>query len=180
MKKLITLLCMGVIFVLPFSVKAEDVPGGKVHWECPPSCKVAGNKCQTVCSLSISADVDIEIDTIAGTIIKGDDIVQTKVEPAKGWEYVPLDGNDITFTANPPMKGKSMNVAKITFEYPRDIEDCSINFRAEMYGDAKTDLPKDDPAPTGASLPIVLLVSAVGVAGVLYFVSKKNTKMHRI
>lgn len=183
MKRLITLFCMGVVVLMPFVVKAADtdVPGGEVIWDCPKSCKVNGkDKCQTTCSLAVKANVDISIDTITGTITKNSDVVQTNVEVADGWKYNSL-GDNVTFTANPAKVGKKIDVAKITFEYDRDIKDCSITFTSEVNGDeSSVDLPTDNNAPTGASLPIILLLSAVGVAGVLYFVSKKNTKMHRI
>ena len=178
MKKLIALVGLSLAVILPFGVKA--VGKGEVKWVCPDSCTTtAGDKCQTVCNLSIVADQDLEIGEISGTIKTGEGIVLKDVKLEDGWSKL-VAGNDVTFNADPAKVGKDIKVGSLTFEYGKDIADCSIYFESELYPKAAGKLPKDENEPTGAALPIVLLVSAVGVAGIFYYVSKKNAKMHEI
>ena len=176
MKKLVALVGLGIAAILPFSVRAT---GGKVNWVCPDTCTVAGgDKCQTTCKLSLEADAEITVGEISGSLVTGEGITRTEIKLADGWTKTEV-GNDFTFKADPAKKGKNIDIASITFEYAQGT-DCSIKFKSEMFKVAEKKLPKEENAKTGATLPIVLLVSAVGVAGVFYYVSKKNTKMHEI
>ena len=71
------------------------------------------------------------------------------------------------------------------FKYPSTLTelDCSATINGvtiKTTTETTTETKETTNPSTGASLPVVILASGAAVAGVVYYVSKRNTKMYKI
>lgn len=184
MKKFWGIVAIMSILLLPMVANAREI---KVNFDCDDSCVDSGGKCLQTCRLSLEkAESDI---IEANWALNGELQLMENNEPTNKitvddikaddrWDLVRVE-NNLTFRAkNDISSGTKVEIATIVFNVDENIDNCSIIFNAGDYG--KPEVPINPTPKTGATLPLLVLFGALACGGVFYYVSKKNTKMHKI
>lgn len=174
MKKYFGLLVLGIALFLPMNASAAT----KVNFNCDDKCVDTGDKCQKTCTLNLSGD-SINITAFNATLKLSEGVTLADTKVAEGWDNSLSNGNNLAFTANPAKTGTSIDIATFVFDVSKD-GDCTIVLEPTGYENVEVDVTVEQTVETGASLPLAIIACAGVAAGVIYFVSRKNTKMYKI
>ena len=173
MKKKLSLLVMGLLVVLPFSVKAKTV------LQVPISCTSVdsnGYKTCTVVAETNDGEVTVTLTEEGGAevtdIQNGDWLISSKNKSGSVWTVVlsgPEDGEITLF--------------KFTYKGSGET-DCRVVLSTESQTiPTPPDTETDKPTPqkqTGSSLPYVALGAIALLAGGAYVTTKNKAKMYRL
>lgn len=179
MKKLLSFLVIGVVAVLPLSVKAFSlVPS------CEKSCPTEDGKCEQTCKIEVKNNTD-SLTSIAPTLtITGDSdkITLKSIQGGEGWEASQTrDGNviNLSFLATSPVTASNFTLATFVLELEDKATDCSLSLKnGEVTVEIETDVTEE--VETGATIPLAILACAVVAGGAIYLVTKKNKKLYKI
>lgn len=172
MKKLLGILVLCAMFVLPMRAYAFDMPV-----DCEETCKNDNDQCIKTCKLKITGNtttltkLDVKI-----TVTEGINILE--VNPATGWINNGLI-SPISFENIDGTNASSFDLATIVFDVTNAGEDCLIEFQLNDVT-KKIRKQKTETVNTGVSLPLVILLGGVALAGTVYVISRKSTKMYKI
>lgn len=182
MKKFLSILLIGVALILPMGAKAVS---GQVKWNCD-DCVDNGDTCQKTCTLGVKSDTSLSLSNFTANIsfsVKGVPSTELKVvnvAPADGWINAST-GTNLSFLAqSTPKTGTDIDIATITVSYPKDVTECEISLNSPEFGTSTVKPKPEKPVDTGAALPLAILACGAVAAGVVYVVSKKNTKLYKI
>ena len=188
MKKNILLLVIGVLVILPFSVKAYaiDITNDEAtsKTKCVTlQCDNGDGNCVNQCEIYIKDNTTGITDPIT-IVIKPDHNTEviSDITAADGFTFSGT-ADSAVFTPTSPLGITDTNfkLASYKVTYPRGT-DCglSIGFSTSEIKPVPTPTPTPEPPHTGVSLPVVVLVGALGLAVLSYAVTNKNKKMYKI
>lgn len=184
MKRLLSVLVISVALLLPMTANAATA---KVDVSCDnKACVDNGDTCQRTCSIGLVGDESFAVGKFEGTLTLSDSRVKlSKVTAADGWTNVNvgnLEKLNLTTTNGANKTGSKIALATFVLDIPKGGDvDCTVTLTAGDYGKADIKVEVDEEVvKTGATLPLAILACGIAAAGVVYFVSKKNTKMYKI
>ena len=194
MKKILNLffvLVVGLIIALPYAVKA-----GEITFDAKKNCETpdAEGYCSTAVTLGMKDNTG-SLNNVEITIsFNSSEVKFGSFTGQNGWENM----GDTSIT-NKTIKLKFTNLSgdvtsstttfgTFVYKYPSTLtdSDCSatingVSVETTTTTETTTTETKETVNPsTGVSLPVVILVSGLAIAGVVYYVSKRNTKMYKI
>ena len=187
MKKNVLLLVIGILVMLPFGVKAYSIDITNDESSKSKCVKVAdectNGKCVSRCEIYIK-DNTTPLTSAITIILKPDydTLVISDITAADGFTY---SGDTATavFTPTDPLgvTATSFKLASYTVTYPEGT-DCSmsIGLSTEEVVPVPTPDPVPNPPHTGVSLPVVVLIGALGISVITYAMTNKNKKMYKI
>lgn len=168
MKKYLSLLVMGLLVVLPFSVKAEtaiDVTCGNVDSNGYKTCTVAAETDENELTITLTEEGGAEITDIQDR----DWTVSNRNESNNVWTVV-LSGMD----------GGEINLFSFTYKVSGET-DCKVVL--SLGSQTVPTVDEDTPTPqkqTGSSLPYIALGTIALLAGGAYMATKNKAKMYRL
>ncbi len=182
MKKYLSILVLGIALFLPLSASAVTK---KVEWHCDNKTCVdtSADTCQRTCTLGLSADASLNEFAFNSTLKLSEGAKVVSVTPANSWKVSDEWKNGtnsvaLNFTSTPASTGTKIDIATVVVEINKNAT-CSLTLEAN--GDNKTvTIEKEDTVNTGATLPMIVIACGALVAGAVYIISKKNTKMYKI
>ena len=187
MKKNILLLVIGVLVILPFSVRAYaiDISSDEAtsKTKCVTiQCDNGSGNCVNQCEIYIKDNTEGITDPINIVLKpKYTELVISDIVAADGFTFSGTASSAV-FTPSSPLgvTDTSFKLASYKVTYPKGV-DCSIDigFTTEEVVPVPTPTTPSQPN-TGVSLPVVILASALGLAVISYSVTNKNKKMYKI
>ena len=168
MKKYLSLLVMGLLVVLPFSVKAEttfDVTCGNVDSNGYKTCTVTAATEETELTVKLTEEGGADITDIQDR----DWSVSSRNESDNVWTVV-LSGMD----------GGEINLFNFTYKVSGQAN-CKVVLSSGTKSVPTVD--EDKPTPqkqTGSSLPYIALGTIALLAGGAYVATKNKAKMYRL
>lgn len=93
---------------------------------------------------------------------------------------ITVSGTTLTFTSNTPETSSEFTLGTLKFKKVNAAEKCDVLFTCN--GETKKvtpDKPVTNPK-TGNVLPYAVIVSGLVIAGTVYYVTRKNTKLYKI
>lgn len=178
-KKYLSILVIGVVLLLPISAKAITfVPS------CEKSCPTENGKCEQTCKIDVTGNTSSLAEVSPVLTIRGDaDKVSVKsVTPGTGWEVShSRTGNviNMAFLATTPITSESFTLATFVLELEDKAVDCSLSLKVDDVT-VEVEVETTTEVETGVTLPLAIIACAGVAAGVVYYASKKNTKMYKI
>lgn len=170
-KKFLGFIALVVLVALPIKANAA---GYGIDW---------GSECVTDSSNSDYCTV-----TIKGSITDGGSISAplSATMSLQGLSYVSAEGssnwsvtvsdNQIIMTPSAPETNGTFTIGTIRFQ--KISEPCKATFTCE--GETKTVTPPVKNPKTGNALPYAVIGAGIVIAGVVYYVTRKNTKLYKI
>lgn len=190
MKKVLNLffvLVVGLVMAIPFVAKAEEVT-----FDATKNCETpdADGFCSTAIVLGMK-DITSALNDVEITInFNSSEVVYGSFKGQNGWENVgetAIKNKTIKLTfknLSGDVTSSTTTFGTFVFKYPSTLTelDCSATINGVTIKTTTEETEKKETVnpSTGASLPVVILVSGLAVAGVVYYVSKRNTKMYKI
>ena len=184
MKKLLSILVIGVVLFLPLGAKALDL-----GFNCEKSCRNEDTGvCEQRCTLSISGNTNPEgLTSVTPTFtITGDaDKVRLGSLTAASDNIIASSsrtGDVITmeFVFTGAITEESFDLGTLVLELDDNATDCSGKFALNgvEYPEIKIEITEE--VETGVALPLTILACGVGAGAVIYVVTKKNKKIYKI
>lgn len=179
MKKLLSVLVIGIFVFLPLSAKALDIVGN-----CEKSTDCPDDICQSVCTIRIENNTSTLQEFQGDLVFTPSDGGQI-VSVTAGEDWTNLSGNDahINFIAanGTGVTASSFTLATVVLNVERDITGCSLRLTNPSIGtEVEVEIETTTEVETGATLPLTILVCGIGAAAIIYVVSKKNKKLYKI
>ncbi|MBO7080046.1 MAG: hypothetical protein J6W64_09600 [Bacilli bacterium] len=191
MKRLLNLffvLVVGFIMALPLAVNAEEVT-----FDATKNCETpdADGYCSTSVVLGMK-DITSALNNVEITInFNSSEVVYGSFKGQNGWENVgetKISNKTIKLlfkNLSGDVTSSTTTFGTFVFKYPSTLTelDCSATINGvtiKTTTETTTETKETTNPSTGASLPVVILASGAAVAGVVYYVSKRNTKMYKI
>ena len=175
---------------LPLAVNAEEVT-----FDATKNCETpdADGYCSTSVVLGMK-DITSALNDVEITInFNSSEVVYGSFKGQNGWENVgetSIKNKTIKLTfknVNGDVTSSTTTFGTFVFKYPSTLTDldCSATINGVTIKTTETTTEttekKETVNPsTGVSLPVAILVCGAAVAGVVYYVSKRNTKMYKI
>lgn len=178
MKKCLSILVASMALLIPFNAKAASA---QVKFTCDKKCVDNGDTCERTCDLSLTGDVG-SVDKFTSELILSPGLTVTSVtegDPAfvrEGNDNSRLDFTNLSYGT--PLS--NVKLATIKVNVPKDAVDCSIQLKPTGFETIKVTVSTEQTVKTGATLPIAIIFCGAVAAGVVYYVSTKNTKMYKI
>ena len=179
MKKLLSILVIGIFVFLPLSVSAAKIEGTcEKNEDCPD------DVCQSICTIRVTGNTST-IQEFEGDLVftpaDGGEIVEVQA----GEDFTNLSGNDahISFIAanGTGVTASSFTLAKVILNVDKDVVGCSLKLTNPSVGtEVKIDVEVTEEVNTGATLPIAILACGVGAGAIIYAISRKNKKLYKI
>lgn len=173
-KKFLGFIGLAVLVILPLRVKAAE-QGIKVEKSTQGDYTVVTLKYvqsggQSVSSIPISMTM------------QNAELVEGGVIPQGTWVVQEQSATGITFVSSTPITDAEFTVATFTFRKTGGAQDkCQIDFK---YGNQTEKVPVGPSTPenpkTGNVLPYAVIVAGIVVAGGVYYITRKNTKLYKI
>lgn len=93
---------------------------------------------------------------------------------------VTASGTTLSFVSSTPVTDSEFTIATLKFKKIDTAAECKVVFRCEDQ--VKTVAPNVTPSnpKTGNALPYAVIGTGIVIAGVVYFVTRKNTKLYKI
>ena len=181
MKKSLNLIVLGLIalvLVLPMTAKADVSEGLSCGEE---STKRSDGSYSYPCELIVEGNTETMTQFEASfTMPEGVEILE--INGKDSWTGR-LDGNKIVLVNPVGTTEQNFTMATVTIKTAESLKsgECKISMNIEGMEQTVIEIItiKDNPN-TGASLPVVVLCAGAGVAGIAYYMSKKNKKMYKI
>lgn len=183
MKKFLSILVISVALILPMGVKAAQ---GQVMFKCSDQCVDNGDSCQKDCTIAVQSSTSLSLSNFTANLtfsvngVASNDLKVVEVKPANGWTDASTGTNLSLIATSTPLTGTTVDVATVTVSYPKDAVNCEISLNSPGFSTSTVKPEPEKPVNTGAALPLAILACGAVAAGVVYVVSKKNTKMYKI
>lgn len=177
---IMTMVIAGVLFLAPTKADAA-----RIELKCTDSEQLQENQTfLKTCTISLTGNTQA-VDGFTGTITLSEGLtLGTEVIDGEGW-IGQITGNTITFT--PSTLGSSVTAETIVFgsftvNVPADAKNCNIRISPTNMPvpEVTVEIEVEQQTQTGVALPMVVIGCGVVVAGVVYYLSKKNTKLYKI
>lgn len=179
MKKILSILVIGIVLFLPLSAKAARITGScEKNTDCPD------DVCQSICTIQVVENTST-IQTFEGDLVftpaDGGQIVSVTA----GDDFTNLSGNDahISFVAanGTGVTASSFTLATVVLNVDKDVTGCSLQLTNPSVGtEVEIEIDITGEVETGATLPLTILACGIGAGAVIYVVSKKNKKLYKI
>lgn len=170
-KKFLGFIALAALIVLPIKANAA---GYSIDW---------GKECVTDASNSDYCTI-----TITGNITDGGSISTplSATMTLQGLNYISSEGtsnwnvsvsdNQIIMTPSAPETNGTFTIGTIRFQ--KISEPCKATFTCNE--ETKTVTPPVKNPGTGKALPYAVIGAGIVIAGVVYYVTRKNTKLYKI
>lgn len=185
MKKILAFLGLFVFLILPLSAKATT----NVNFTCG-ECVDNGNSCLEKCSISLVGDETIvsnfkaTLELSPGLELADSSNGNKTIEFADGWAWNSgiYGGTSFDFVANPAKTGTDIKVADFYIKVSKDAQKpCKISLKPQGFNNVEVEVTVEQTTVnTGASLPMLVLIGGIFVAGIIYCISKRSTKLYKI
>lgn len=178
MKKILSILVLAVMVALPMSAKAVE---GTISGSCDPSKRCDNGKCVTTCKIAADkAFKDANVTSLDMTLTFNQSGVTIKeINGANNW-IATRNGEKINLISGGwPTNPSNYNLLTLTLEMDSSVTDCGFKIVAEGLTVEIPD-PGENPPETGSVLPIAIVATGIGAAGVIYFATKKSKKLYKI
>ena len=181
MKKSLNFIILGLIalvLVLPMGAKADTSIGLSCGEE---STKRSDGTYSKKCTLDVEGNTET-MTQFEATLNLPEGIELLEINGADGWTGKINNGNKIILVSTDGVTEKDFTMATVTLKLANTVtEDCTVSMVIEGMEQIVTEKITIEQSPnTGASLPLIVLCAGAGVAGVAYYMSKKNKKMYKI
>lgn len=193
MKRLLNLIfvfVVGLIVVMPFAVKANELTfSSEKKCEAPDA--------EGYCYMSVVIgmkdisgelnDVEVKI-TFNSSEVKYDSFIGQNAWENMGDTSIANKAINLKFTnINGNFTGSTTTFGTFVYKYPSTLSDLDCSAEISYLGKkvtttettTTTTTTVSNPS-TGVSLPLAILAGGLVIAGVVYYVSKRNTKMYKI
>lgn len=180
MKKLLSILVIGVIVCLPLTAHAA----GKIDGNCEEKRNCTDGTCESVCTIWVEGNTS-ELSSFEGDFVftpsGGAEIID--VTAGEGWTN--LSGTDwhmSLIASGEAITASKFTLVTVTLKVQEDITGCKLKLDNTSIGFPSTDIEIEitQEVETGATLPLTILACGVGAGAVIYMVSKKNKKLYKI
>ena len=179
MKKLLSILVIGVVVFLPLTAHAA----GRITGSCEKSERCEDGTCQSTCTIRVEGNTD------ALTTFEGDFVFTpsggaeiASVTPGEGWTN--LNGTDwhMSFLASgEPISASDFVLATVVLNVNEDVTGCTLQLTNPSVGtEIEIEIDVTEEVETGATLPLTILACGIGAGAVIYVVTKKNKKLYKI
>lgn len=177
---IMTMVIAGVLFLAPTKADAA-----RITLDCQGSEQLQENQTYLkTCTIGLTGNTGA-VDGFTGTITLSEGLtLGANVNASEGW-IGQITGNTITFT--PTTLGSSVSTETIVFgtftvNVPADAKNCNIRVTPTNISapEVTVEIEVEQQTQTGVALPMVVIGCGVVVAGVVYYLSKKNTKLYKI
>ena len=178
MKKLLGFIALVALLVIPFKVSAAQY---EVSYTNNGDIDTEGNFTVTVkVRQSGNSSVTDFSTTMSLTNVT---FIPEGTVTNKGWTVTqdPANPNKLNFSSGVALTDSSFTVATLKFKKIDTAAECNVLFECE--GTTKTVTPDKTPTEnptTGAVLPYAVIAVGVVMAGAVYYVTRRNTKLYRI
>ena len=93
------------------------------------------------------------------------------------WQMT-VSGNTVTFVPSTPVTDSETVIGTMKFKKIDTAQNCRVIFNCNDQ--EKTVTPTPENPKTGNVLPYAVIVAGIGLAGAVYYVTRKNNKLYNI
>ena len=179
MKKFIMLLVLGVLMFLPMRAMALSFAIDEDKLSCT-DCEETGDQCVTICTVAIKDSTET-LEEIVLSIVPATGVTISDITPFGNWTFSG-SYSSATFTNLLGETNSAFTLFTFKQTFDKSITDCSPMIRLVDGKEYIVPVPEptEEPAKTGVSLPVVILVGGAVLAITLYTITNKNKKMYKI
>ncbi|MBE6140625.1 MAG: hypothetical protein E7172_03725 [Firmicutes bacterium] len=181
MKRFLSILVVGIIGIILVSPVSADA--ASIDLKCTKNQKLDadGNFTET-CTVTMSGNTTA-ISTFTAKVQVTEGLVVDNATGTGNWNAEYSNGN-LVFT-NTTVEGDSsadITFGTFTVKVPKDAKECKIKIQPVSIDlpEVNIEIPVEKPTETGASLPLIILGSGIIIAGAVYVVTRRNTKLYKI
>ena len=172
-KKFLGFMALAVLVILP--IKANAASYG-IGWS--NSCTPDPND-KDYCTVTITGTISDggSISTALAATMTLQNMEYISAEGSGNW-LVTVSGAEITMTPSSPEANSQFTIGTLRFKKINSAEKCKVEITCE--GKKTTVTPPVTNPKTGNALPYAVIGAGIVIAGAVYYVTRKNTKLCKI
>ena len=172
-KKLLGFIALAVLVILPFTVNAAS-QGIRVE--------SAQDGDETVVTLTFVQDGGASVSTIPiAMTLQNAELVEGGIMPQGTWSISEQTATSVTFVSSTTISDAEFVVATFRFRKTGGAEDvCQIDFSFADQVQTVTPAATPENPKTGNVLPYAVIIAGIAIAGSVYYITRKNTKLYKI
>jgi hypothetical protein len=97
-----------------------------------------------------------------------------------GTWIVNQSGTELTFTSTTPVTDSEFTIATLKFKKIDSSQECNVVFKCDTQTKTVTPSKTTTNPTTGNILPYAVIMAGIVIAGTVYYVTRKNTKLYKI
>ena len=171
-KKFLGFIALAVVVLLPMSAKAaswglsypyeEDSEGYTVV-------TIKGSQDGTTSAFANALTVEMTLNNLELVSAEGND----------AWT-VTATGNTLTLIPSTPVTDAKFTIGTLKFKKIDTAAECNVKFVCQDQVKTVDPNPTPENPKTGNVLPYAVIVAGIGIAGAVYYVTRKNNKLYNI